>query len=147
MNLDAREVGSLRPWYRRRKAIVAIAGVVAVMWLIAPHLTISDSVLVAVDDVQAEALIDLDGRPVVIEFVVPGCHFCKGASRLLRQVAADTGDSVRYAQIDLSEHTLLADRFAIQAVPTILVFRDRTLLGRTSIIESKAALDKLLARP
>ena len=143
-HMRSTELSSFLPWYRSPIAMTGIGVACVALWVLATQVSISDPVLPSVDDPQAAQLIEEESRPVVLEFVVPGCHFCKGASRLLRGVAAQTGDDVRYAQLDLSEHQGLVDRFGVRGVPTILVFHHRQLLGRTAMLESKAALDQML---
>jgi len=137
----------LRPKYLTRRALVSSLGVAALvlgtLWA-AGSLALKGEPLQMVDDVAAERLIANETRPLVVEFVVPGCVFCKGSSRLLRQVAESTGQRVRYAQIDLSENTRLADKLGVQAVPTIIVFDKGKMRGRTAMIASTGELDELL---
>ena len=91
--------------------------------------------LVAEDSPWAEGsgTVPADGRPLVLLFTVPGCHWCevlKEDSRhdqALRQVLAQT----TAVAVDAERHPGLAARLRVGAFPTILLFNRQRVLIRT----------------
>lgn len=97
---------------------------------------------------EAQAVLASADRPAVLFFSIGGCHFCSGSLELLRDVATETGDEVRYVEVDHAEARTLATRYGVEGVPTLLVFdADHRLRGRAAAVSTRRELDRLLARP
>jgi len=103
-----------------------------------------DRLVPEVSAAEAASAIAQEAKPVVVAFVTRGCVFCKGSTRLLREVASDVGDDARFMQVDLAKYPEFAAQYDVVAVPTIVVFRDHTPHARTSLIGSKRELDMSL---
>lgn len=73
------------------------------------------------------------GELVVVDFWGPGCPNCDiYADAEPRLLAELDGAPMRVVKVNAYEHEELARRFGLFGIPTFLLFRDGTLLGKMS---------------
>lgn len=85
-----------------------------------------------------------DPRPVIVDFHAIWCGPCKMQSPILKELAAELGDSVRVIKIDVDNNNQIAGRFNVQSVPTIIVFKSGKQVWRQSGVVSKSQLKSIL---
>ncbi|MEI7982776.1 MAG: thioredoxin [Bacteroidota bacterium] len=85
-----------------------------------------------------------DTRPVIVDFHALWCGPCKVQSPILAEVAAEFGDRVWVIKIDVDQNPVLAGRYHIQGVPTVIIFKNGELLWRQSGVVSKDQLRHLI---
>nr|WP_055587849.1 thioredoxin [Peterkaempfera griseoplana] len=73
--------------------------------------------------------------PVVVDLWATWCGPCRMVSPALEQVATDLAGRIKLVKIDIDKNPRLAQRFEVQAVPTLLVL-DK---GRTVARQAGAA--------
>jgi len=81
-----------------------------------------------------------DTKPVVVDFHALWCGPCKVQSPILKEVAVELGEKVRVIKIDIDQNNVLASRYNIQSVPTLIVFKNGKLVWRHSGVVSKNEL-------
>lgn len=79
-------------------------------------------------------------RPVLVDFFATWCQPCRAMHPVLEQVKAELGDKLRIIKIDVDKNEQTAGQYGIQAVPTLLLMRNRQVLWRQSGMISKAGL-------
>lgn len=79
-------------------------------------------------------------RPVLVDFFATWCQPCRAMHPVLEQVKAELGDKLRIIKIDVDKNEQTAGQYGIQAVPTLLLMRNRQVLWRQSGMMSKAGL-------
>ncbi|KAL0053685.1 hypothetical protein WJX82_009279 [Trebouxia sp. C0006] len=62
--------------------------------------------------------------PVLVDFYATWCGPCQIMSQVLSKLSAQMGDKIKIVKIDTDKYPKIASRYAIQALPTLLVFRD-----------------------
>ena len=70
-----------------------------------------------------ETIINED-RPVIIDFHALWCGPCKVQSPILKQIADELGDRVKVIKIDVDQNQVIAGRFNIRSVPTLMIFKN-----------------------
>ena len=83
-------------------------------------------------------------KPVLIDFYAEWCGPCKVMKPHLLDVAERIGDNAKIVTVDIDKEKDLAERFRIQSVPTLIIFKQGKQLWRQSGVISANALTKLL---
>ncbi|MBQ7349980.1 MAG: thioredoxin [Bacteroides sp.] len=83
-------------------------------------------------------------KPVLVDFYAEWCGPCQIMKPRLLDVAERIGENAKIVQIDIDKEKELAERFRIQSVPTLIIFKKGKQLWRQSGIISSVALTQLL---
>jgi len=87
--------------------------------------------------------------PVVVEFYASWCGPCRQLAPMLDRLAEPLAAKVKFFKVNVDESPGLAQNFQIQAIPTVLFFKDGKLADRLTGLSSeadlKAKLDALAA--
>lgn len=85
-----------------------------------------------------------EDRPIVVDFHAVWCGPCKAQAPVLEQVANELGDRIKVIKIDVDQNNELANRYQIQSVPTLLVFKNGEVKYRQAGVHSKVQLMSIL---
>jgi thioredoxin 1 len=96
-----------------------------------------------VDAKTFEALASQPGL-TVLEFSAAWCPPCKALAPVLEK--ATSGPGVRLAINDVDDQVDLAARFAVRAMPTVVLWRDGTEVGRFVGLRSQSFVAGVIAR-
>lgn len=83
-------------------------------------------------------------KPVLVDFYAEWCGPCKMMKPRLLDVAECIGDQAKIVEVDIDIEKELAERFRIQSVPTLIIFKDGKQRWRQSGIISANALTTVL---
>lgn len=81
------------------------------------------------DDTFAE-VVEQSKIPVVVDMWAAWCGPCRMVTPALEQVAKDLAGRVKLVKVDVDKSPKIAQRFTIQAVPTLMVVRNGDVIAR-----------------
>ncbi len=92
------------------------------------------------DNFEAEVL--SASEPVVVDFFAEWCGPCKAMAPALEEVAGDMKGNVKIAKIDVDQNPEITSRYQIQAMPTLILFKNGEIASRhTGALIQKTKLE------
>ena len=83
-------------------------------------------------------------KPILVDFFAEWCRQCQMMKPTLLDVAERIGNEAQIIKVDIDKEKELAERYRIQSVPTLIIFKKGKQLWRQSGMISANALLKLL---
>ena len=77
-----------------------------------------------VSDKTFDAEVLQSKEPVVVDFFATWCGPCKAMAPALEEVANEMKGKIKVAKIDVDQNPEIAQQYRIQAMPTLLLFKD-----------------------
>ncbi len=78
--------------------------------------------------------------PVLVDFWAEWCGPCRALAPFLDEVAAENGDKIKVAKVNVDENPDLALQFDIMTIPTLIVFKEGQPVHRFQGASGKAGL-------
>ena len=64
-----------------------------------------------------------DVKPTLVDFYASWCGPCKMQSPIIDEVKKNLGDTANVIKINVDENSVLAARYNIRSIPTLMVFK------------------------
>lgn len=84
-------------------------------------------------------------RPVLVDYWAEWCGPCKAVAPILEEIAAEYGERVRVAKLNIDENPDVPARYGIRGIPTLMLFKngnvEATKVGALSKSQLTAFLD------
>ena len=83
-------------------------------------------------------------QPVLVDFFATWCGPCQTLAPILKQVKESVGEKVSIIKIDVDKNEMVASRFQVRGVPTLILFKNGRQLWRQSGVVTKDELVRIL---
>ncbi|MFH1777288.1 MAG: thioredoxin [Candidatus Omnitrophota bacterium] len=81
-------------------------------------------------------------KPVLVDFFAEWCAPCKRMAPVIEELAVSLGDDVKVGKVNVEESPELAAKFGIMSVPTIMIFKQGSVVKQSSGFQPKEQLAK-----
>lgn len=85
-------------------------------------------------------------QPVLVDFHAEWCGPCRMMGPVIEQVAGEQQGRAVVAKVNVDDAPEIAQRYHINSIPTLIVFKDGQPVASVRGTQSKGAIEALLAR-
>ena len=64
------------------------------------------------------------GTPLIVEFWAPWCGYCRRLGPVIDQLEEELQGTIKIGKINLDDEPELAERFEVDTIPALLMFKD-----------------------
>ncbi len=94
--------------------------------------------IVHMTDAEFEEKVLNSPIPVVVDFWAEWCGPCRMVAPILEELAEECGEQVVIAKMDVDDQRETPAKYGIQAIPTMLFFKDGKEAAKIVGVETKA---------
>ena len=85
-------------------------------------------------------------KPVLVDFYADWCAPCRAMKPVLEDLKAQMGEDLSIFKIDVDKNQMIAERYAIKSIPTLILFKNGEPVWRKSGMASSVELQKAVAQ-
>ena len=83
-------------------------------------------------------------KPVLVDFYATWCGPCKAVPPILKQVKEELRDDVKIIKIDIDRNRYIPDRYKVQAVPSMILFKGGRVVWRQAGVQPANTIIKVV---
>jgi len=95
-------------------------------------------------DASFEAEVLQSTLPVLVDFWAPWCAPCRILTPVVEQLATENAGSVKVGKVNIDDSPSVAAGYGINAVPTVMIFKNGQVVDRFIGVQPKHRLQSAL---
>ena len=105
----------------------------------------ADNILDLTDE-SFEELVTTSDKPLMVDFWAPWCGPCKAIAPSVEALADEYGDQVTFAKVNVDDNPLSPSKFGVQAIPTLIFFKNGEIAEQITGMVAKEKLEETLKK-
>ena len=105
----------------------------------------ADNILDLTDE-SFEELVTTSDKPLMVDFWAPWCGPCKAIAPSVEALAGEYGDQVTFAKVNVDDNPLSPSKFGVQAIPTLIFFKNGEIAEQITGMVAKEKLEETLKK-
>ncbi len=97
-----------------------------------PDITITDSTF--------DSEVTKSDKPVLVDFWAVWCGPCQMQNPIVNEVGMALGDKVKIGKLNVDENPTVTQKFGVMSIPTIMIFKNGTVVKQFIGVQSKETL-------
>lgn len=85
-------------------------------------------------------------QPTLVDFWAEWCAPCRALTPIVEEVAKSYEGKLQVAKMNIDDHPLVPSKYAVRAIPTLLLFKDGEVVDQVVGLVSKTKLDEMVAK-
>lgn len=95
---------------------------------------------VTITDANFDSEVLKSDKPVLVDFWAVWCGPCQVQGPIVEQVAQEVGAKAKIGKLNVDENPNAAQQFGVMSIPTIMIFKNGTVVKQFIGVQSKETL-------
>lgn len=100
--------------------------------------------IIELTDETFEEKIKTSDKPVMVDFWAPWCGPCKAIGPTVEALSEEYGDQMVFAKVNVDDNPLSPSKFGVQAIPTLIFFKNGEVAEQITGMVAKEKLEETL---
>jgi thioredoxin 1 len=104
---------------------------------------VSENIIHVSDSDFDQSVLKAEG-PVLVDYWAEWCGPCKMIDPILRELADEYGDRIKFAKLNIDQNQQVTTRYKIRGIPTLMIFANGEHQGTKVGALTKSALKQFI---
>ena len=103
-----------------------------------------DHAVATYTDAEFEKDVLASATPVLVDFWAEWCAPCRALAPVVEEVAKSMAGKVQVGKLNIDEHPNVPGKYAVQAIPTLLLFKNGEVVDKVVGLVNRSKLEDML---
>ncbi len=102
--------------------------------------------LLELSDGEFETQVLKAEHPTLVDFWAAWCAPCRAIAPVVAEIAGEYAGRLQVGKMNIDDHPNTPGKYAVRAIPTLLLFKDGEVVDQVVGLVSKAKLGEMIAK-